>query len=149
MNVGLIFGIIFACVLIGLILVFGFGQIQTIINTSSEASFEKTVLDLKNSVKQVYSLSQGSVQEFDLIFPGDVKKICFVNNPYQETSTWKPDAIYTKLVESYGYNMFVITTGPKGYKIENLSPSNNFCITKRTKLLLRNAGRYVDIEAGE
>jgi hypothetical protein len=147
MNVGLVFGIIFAAILIGFIFIFGFGQIQSILGFGQEASFDKTIDDFRNAVSQVYSLSQGSVQGFDFPFPESYDSVCFVGDPEQRTPTWEPDAVYTSLIEGYGYNVIVTGTN-KGYKIDNLSPTNNFCIASKTKVYLRNMGRYVDVEAG-
>ena len=78
MNIGLIFGMIVAIMLMGLIIVFGYDQIQKMLELQTEAEIRNAINDLTNSVERVHSLSGETSEPFTLSFPGVVMKVCFL-----------------------------------------------------------------------
>jgi hypothetical protein len=78
MDVGLIFGVIVAIILIGLIITFGYQQIVTIQQMQEMAEIARAKDDLAKAVDRVHSLSGETSEKFTLSFPGGVSKVCFL-----------------------------------------------------------------------
>jgi hypothetical protein len=156
MEVGLIFGIIFAAIVMGLLIFFGFRYISDMISISCESQVQQQAENLKNVAKSTLALSKDSAQEFKIIIQSNcVSRMCFVNtdNPQVENNEWGwiPSEFLTTMVSRYGYN--VIITRPDGaidgYQIDKLKPSVNFCLTSTKEVTLRNAGKTVDVTLPE
>jgi hypothetical protein len=78
MNVGLLFGMVFAIFLIVMIVVFGYQQIQAMQSMQEEAEIKRALQDLETAVDRVHGLSGETSQPFKLSFPGGVTKVCFI-----------------------------------------------------------------------
>jgi hypothetical protein len=149
MNVGLIFGIIFAAVIIGFLLFFGFVYLNDMINANCEAMMGDQLIKLREQVGKTFRLSLGATQEFEIIIPSCVEKICFIN-PEDPSSygNWETSNAINIMVKSYGYNMIVFGKDQTfdGYKIEHLTAEYNFCIHSKETLLLKNDGSLVMVK---
>lgn len=148
MEVGLIFGIIFAAIVMGLLIFFGFRYISDMISVTCESQVQQQAENLKNAARSTLALSKDSAQEFKIIIQSNcVSRMCFVDpdNPQVENKEWGwvPSEFLTKMVSSYKYN--VVITRPDGtidgYAIDKLVPSSNFCLTSTRDVTLRNAVR--------
>ncbi len=148
MNVGMVFMVIFTIVVIGLVLVFGMGQIINIFCLANEAQTIKAIKDLENEVDNLYILAEGASKQFDLGIPSDAE-FCFVNPSNPEANIlkgWDPDPVIVSLITENGYNLwYTHCTGQNGYKIPYLSPKDNFCVKSGVIFYMENKGIYVDI----
>lgn len=150
MNVGLIFGIIFATIVIILLLFFGFRYINEVMFLSCESQMGQQIVNLEKAVKSTLSLSMDASQKLKIIVPGCIEKFCFVDPRYPEiTNTegeWVPNEFITTFVSSYGYNIVIIKSNGEidGHKIDKFRPYVNFCITSTNTITLRNTGTLVD-----
>lgn len=153
MEISMVFGIIFAIIVICLILVFGMDQVVNMFCVTNTAQTQKAVKDLENLVNNVYQLGEGSSMPFSVKIPRNTK-LCFLNysNP-APMNNWAPDP---ELYQSIGYeisqkryNMWILYDcglGEPGYKVKYLSIHENFCVGTGTELYLENKGQYVAIE---
>ncbi len=152
MNTSLVFGIIFAIIVIAFVLVFGAEQITNIFCVGNTAQVSKAVNDLENEVENVYNLGQGSSMPFLVKIPKD-SLICLIN--YDDPSpmnNWNPDPdIFESInysVRNKGQNVWIDygCANDEGYRISHLRLSENFCVDTGTELYLENMGSYVRIE---
>ncbi len=154
MSVGMIFGIIFAILVMSMILVFGADVTKIIFCTGNDAQIQKTIDNLQSVMDDLYMLPSGSGDWFTIKIPSDFR-ICFVNStdpgpviyPQQERS-WKPDIVYQRIIQDEGYNIwFRHCSGESGGEIEHLfiSPGKNFCAKTGTRIYLESTGRWVTI----
>jgi len=148
MNAGMVFVIIFAIVVMGLVLVFGANQIINIFCFANDAQTSKTIKDLKTEVDNLYILSEGSSKLFDLLIPSDAE-FCFVNPSSPEANPmkgWKPDPVVLSFITENDYNLwYTHCSGKNGYNIAHLMPPENFCVKSGTTLYMENKGMYVEI----
>jgi len=149
MNVGLIFGIIFAAVIIGFLLFFGFVYLSDMMNFNCEAILRDQIIKLREQVGKTFRLSLGASQEFELLIPQCIEKICFIN-PEDPSSygNWQTSNAINIIVKSYGYNMIVFSKDQTfdGHKIDNLAAEYNFCIHSKETILLKNDGPLVMVK---
>ena len=153
MNTGMVFGMIFAAIVIGLLLIFGAEQIINIFCLSSNAQVNKAVKDLENEVENVFVLAEGSAMPFTVAVPRNAM-ICFINhsNP-AAMNNWRPEPdkfnIISNKIRQYRYNLWIYYgcgTNDDGYKIRYLQVSENFCVGAGTELYLENKGYHVTAE---
>lgn len=78
MNIGLVFGVIVAMMLMGYIIVFGYQQITNMQLLQEQAQLKKSIEELTTAVERVHSLSGETSEPFTLTFPGSVSKVCFM-----------------------------------------------------------------------
>ena len=155
MDTSLVFGIIFAAIVIGLLVFFGLKYINEMMLVTCESQIGQQITNLRNAVKSTLSLSRGSSQEFRLLFPGCANKICFVdvNHPEIENSGegWVPTEFTTTLVSSNKYSFLVFKPDNRveGYTIDKFKPYVNFCISSSRDVILRNTGTTVEITLPE
>ncbi len=154
MNVGLIFGIIFAAIVIGFLLMFGMGSVTDLFNISGNAQLGQQVVNLQSKVESTFNLAYGSVQEFKFVLPPGVKKICFVDpdNPFSNPDgSWESNKFLDTYISRYSYNLLVFKGDdlPEGYVIKKLKPNQNFCMTKTRKITLKNLGSVVEVTLPE
>jgi len=151
MNVGMVFAIIFAVIVMGVVLIFGSQQIVNIICLGNEAQTGKAIKDLETSVKNLYGQAQGSTNVFDLNLPSD-SRFCFINSSDPSArpgADWNPDPVIQTMIKNNGYNLWYShCTGKSGYVINHLMiPSNkNFCVKSGSELYLENKGFWVSIQ---
>jgi hypothetical protein len=141
MNVGLIFGIIFAAVIIGFLLFFGFVYLNDMINANCEAMMGDQLIKLREQVGKTFRLSLGATQEFEIIIPSCVEDPSSYGN-------WETSNAINIMVKSYGYNMIVFGKDQTfdGHKIDHLTAEYNFCIHSKETLLLKNDGSLVMVK---
>jgi hypothetical protein len=154
MSVGMIFGIIFAILVMGMLLIFGSDVITSIFCMGSDAQTQKVIGNLQDFVDELYTLPSGSGDYFTLNLPGD-SKMCFVNSSHPEPVTypeqfknWKPNTIIQSIIKEEGYNIwYQQCSGLSGGKIDHLhiAEGGNFCTKSGMKLYLQNVGRWVTI----
>lgn len=78
MNVGLIFGMIVAIIIIGSVIVFAYDQLANMQRLQQIAEINRAKEDLENAVERVHGLSGITSEAFKLSFPGGVTKVCFI-----------------------------------------------------------------------
>jgi len=153
MDTGLVFGIIFAIIIIALLLVFGLEQIVNVFCVSNIAQADKAVKDLENAVENVYNLAEGSAMPFRVAIPRNAR-ICLINHEDPSPmNSWNPDPnLYESIkytIESKNQNVWIIYgcgTSDTGYRIRYLKLTENFCVSGGTELYLENKGYHVAIE---
>lgn len=149
MNVGLVFGIIFAAIVIGFLFFFGFKYINEMFGVNCEAVLGDQIIKLRNQVGKTFQLSMGATQEYELIVPGCIEKICFVN-PDDPSSygNWETNNVINRMILAYKYNMIVFNKDKtfKGYGIKHLTTEYNFCVSSKKTLLLSNDGSFVVVK---
>ena len=156
MDTSMIFGIIFAIVLIVFILVFGTGALNDIFCFSADAQMVKELKNIEQSVGDIYYLAENSGDSHTISLPSS-QKICFVNssNPaprrYSDaTKTWDVDIVYQRIIKNEGYNIWYYGCGKKqsGYSISRLEmpTENNFCATGGSKIYIIKRHDWVEIE---
>ncbi len=160
---------IFAIVVIGLILIFGFNYVSKLMNTGCQVEGLSFVNDVQAKVNEVYSLSYGSSYECsivsisgqsksrcELILPTGVKGFCFVDTTlnYNPQDLIFPEVkdIVVKLGSSANRNLFFSTT--KGASctaepamIKKLTTSGVVCldIRKDKSFIIENKGNSVEV----
>ncbi|NIO22560.1 MAG: hypothetical protein GTN38_00850 [Candidatus Aenigmarchaeota archaeon] len=149
MNVGLVFGIIFAAIVIGFLLFFGFKYINEMFEVNCDAILGDQIIKLRDQVEKTFQLSLGSSQEFILNIPSCTEKMCFVD--YDDPSSygnWETDNILTRMIIQNKYSLIVFDRDKnfEGYEIERLKPNYNFCVSSRKTLLLKNEGSFVNVK---
>jgi hypothetical protein len=150
MDVGLIFGIIFASILIGFLMFFGIKYIGEMQDMSCRSQLGQQIDSLKTSTKYVLSLSMGSSQSFTFMVPGCAKKVCFVNADSPEENKeldWDPQTVERMLVVNEKYNVLIYNPDGSisGHKLDKLRPLVNFCIRKTEDIRLKNIGTLVEL----
>ncbi|MBN1896306.1 MAG: hypothetical protein JW789_01080 [Candidatus Aenigmarchaeota archaeon] len=78
MNIGLIFGMIVAILMMVMVIVFGYDQLFTVQDMQHEAEFRRVMNSFDNAIDRVYSLGGESSQKFSLSLPSNVQSVCFV-----------------------------------------------------------------------
>lgn len=150
MDTGLVFGIIFAAIVITLLLVFGFDYINKLFSISCDSQTGQQMINLKNVVKSTLTLSQGSSQEIKMLIPSCVQKVCFVDPQHPEVDNsewgWIPNDFLINMASRYNYNFIIIRNDGSidGYEIEKLKPYVNFCLTSSRDVTIRNLGTLAE-----
>ncbi|MBI2675953.1 MAG: hypothetical protein HYX24_05815 [Candidatus Aenigmarchaeota archaeon] len=172
MNVHLVFGLVFAAIVLFLILFFGMQQIKGLFCFGQEAKLSKAVDDITRLSYETYQLAEGSSR----LYRVDISRsdrICFVSpsKPYprdwpKDEFDWKPESIvYEKMISDmssqyYQSNMWVYS-GCKGgvgqgYKAVSVVPkarfggdSGNFCSSGGHTLFFENRGTEVEVSVKE
>jgi len=149
MNIGMVFAIIFAVIVLGFVIVFGWQQIVNIMCLGNEAQTGKAIKDLETSAQSLYGKALGSSSVFKLAIPGD-SKFCFINSSNPRSNPgggWRPDPVIERMIENNGYNLWYShCSGQSGYEINHLLVSENFCVRSGAELYLENIGSGVSIE---
>jgi hypothetical protein len=78
MDVGLIFGMIIAIMVITLVFVFGYQQLTGLQDVQNNAQMIKARDSLEVAVDRVYSVGGESSESLRLTFPDTVRTVCFV-----------------------------------------------------------------------
>ena len=154
MNVGLVFGMIFAAIVIGLLLLFGVKYFGEMSEAACESQMGQQITNLRNAVRSTLTLSKDSVQELRVIVSGCFEKICFVdpNHPedYPEAG-WDPENHVRLIVTNEKSNVIIYKSSGvvKGHKIEKFRPYVNFCMPSTKTVTLQNTGKLVEITLPE
>lgn len=149
MNVGLVFGIIFAAIIIGFLLFFGYTYINEMFGVNCEAILGDQIIKLREQVGRTFQFSLGATQEFTLTVPACIEKICFVN-PDDPSSygNWETNNVITRMILTYDYNVIVFRDDQSsgGHVIDHLTTEYNFCVSSKKTLLLKNDGPFVVVK---
>jgi len=149
MNVGLVFGIIFTAIIIGFLLFFGFKYINEMFGVNCEAILGDQIIKLREQVGKTFQLSLGATQEFALTIPSCVEKICFVDPDHPGSyGNWETNNVLTRMILQNRYNMIVFNKDQtfNGYVTDHLKTEDNFCVSSKQTLLLKNDGSFVIIK---
>ena len=151
MDTGLVFGIIFAAIVMGLLLFFGFRYINDMMAAGCDSQAGQQVTNIRNVAKSVLTFSKGSTQSVKILMPACFSKMCFIDPGHPEVANvmagWAPGDIENIMVSRYKYNIIAYRNGGgiDGYIVEKMKPDVNFCITSTGDITLKNAGTYVEI----
>lgn len=153
MQVGAVFGIIFALIVMAFVLYFGADQIANIICLGNTGQTTKEVMNLENLVDDIQAAGEGSSDTFRMNIP-DNAKVCFIdpNNPSPSiVGDWVPDpnSFIEEIIKMEGFNMWIFYNCGKsdnGHKTDFLVTDNNFCASSGDTLLLTNIGIQVKVE---
>ena len=153
MNIGMIFGIIFAIIVIFFVTAFALPMILETGCAQEQLQVSDALNDLENTIGNFYLLSQGSASFYEFNAPPNVKT-CFVyyNNPATNVGGgWtEPEIVRKTIIQENEYNVwFSYCEGEDGRHIEHLSVEDgkSFCITGSGRLYLENMGNHVKISA--
>jgi len=149
MNVGLVFGIIFAVILIGFVLFFGFNYINEMFDINCKATLGDQVIKIGEMTDKTSRLSLGAKQEYDLLIPPCVEEVCFVD--YEDPSSygnWETNSVLTRLITENKYSLMIFDKDGtfEGYEVDHLKPDYNFCVSSKKTLLLTNDGPFVAVK---
>jgi hypothetical protein len=150
MNTGVVFTLIVAVIVIGILLVFGTGQMASMFCLSSDAQAGKVITELESEVDRMFDLAKGSSHSFMLNLPGDAE-FCFVNSADPASVGWQPewmnwqsDPVYAAVISENSYNLwYTHCSGQSGHRIPGLGVTDSFCAPPGTEIELRNEGTYV------
>ncbi len=162
---------IFAIVVIGLLLIFGFKYAGKILNTSCQVETLDFVSDVQAKVNELYSLSYGSSFECsivrasgqtenkcELVLPDNVKGICFVDT---KKSYDKNKIIFADLKElipllgsNANRNLFFSTMQGASCKsdhalIKKLTTEGVVCLDTKNKnpsFIMENSGNFIIVK---
>jgi len=149
MNVGLVFGIIFAAIMIGFLLFFGFKYINEMFSVNCDAILGDQLIKFREHVSKTFQLSLGASQEFAFIVPSCLEKVCFVDpeSPHNY-GNWQTNNVLTRMIEQNKYNLVVFYKDGtfRGYRAEHMKPDYNFCMSSKKTLMLKNDGSFVKVK---
>jgi len=158
MEVGMVFGLVFAVIVMGAIFLFGTGTFEKMICAGDVAQTTKALKDLETVVDKVQVLDEGSRQTFRMRLPVN-SKICFVDPDDPEPNLigdWYPksDALIEEEIQSSRYNVWIDYScgeGDRGYRMKYLITAEpgkpgNFCAESGDTVLLINRGIEVSVE---
>jgi len=149
MNVGLVFGIIFAAILIGFVLFFGFNYINEMFDINCKATVGDQIIKIREITDKTFRLSLGAKQEYVLLIPPCVEKICFVDHedPFSY-GNWETNSVLTRLITENEYSVIIFEKDEtfEGYVVDHLKPDYNFCVSSKKTLLLTNDGPFVMVK---
>jgi hypothetical protein len=153
MQVGAVFGIIFAIIVMAIVLVFGSGMITDMMCMGSLGQTNKVIDNLNDMTDRVQSLDEGSSTPFDVNLPSSAR-LCFVDPEHPNRSIigdWMPDPglFIEDEIHANGYNMWIeynCGSSDTGLYMKYLATESNFCVKKGDRLLLTNTGISVNIK---
>ena len=160
MQVGAVFGMIFAIIVMGFVLFFGADQIANIMCIGNIGQTTKAVKNLETLVDDVQASGEGSSDTFKVSIAKNAK-LCFIDpddpRPHL-TGNWMPDPelypVIRERIQTGGYNVWI------EYNCGNTDPGHimdyvvtaspgqlgNFCVESGNTLLLTNIGIEVMVE---
>lgn len=151
MNIGMVFALLGAIILIAFLLAFGLGAISGIFNVNEQAQVQKAILELEDLVEELYYRAPGNSDIRELGMPQGTS-ICFVNSSVRKVwpeswKTWNPSQDIKDVLDVRHYNIWYFwSTGNEGYEIEHLVVPESFCTIPGTEIYLENRGTYVTAE---
>ena len=161
---------IFAIVVMGLILIFGFTYVNKLLKTGCEVEILSFVSDVQAKVNEIYSLSYGSSFECsvvgtsgqsdsrcELVLPSNVAGICFVDTTkiYNQNDIILKDIknLVVKLGANSNKNLFFSTS--KGSSciaqpamIKKATTNGAVCLDliKNKSIIMENKGNIIEIK---
>lgn len=153
MQVGAVFGLIFALIVMAFVLYFGSAQIVNIMCLGNTGQTSKVVKDLGNLVGDIQSSGEGSRDTFRMGIPSNAR-VCFIDpsdpSPSLTGDWWPdPDLFIEEEIKANGYNTWIeynCGSSDNGYKTDYAVTDSNFCTGSGDTLLLTNIGVEVRLE---
>ena len=151
MNIGMVFALLGAIILIAFLLAFGLEAIVGIFNVNEQAQVQKLISDLEDVVEELYYRAPGNSVLTELRMPQGTR-ICFVNSSenkvYPEKwKTWNPSQDIKDILDIDSYNIWYFwSIGDEPYNIEHLVVPKSFCTIPGTEVYMENHGTYVTAE---
>ncbi|MBS3152622.1 hypothetical protein J4230_04390 [Candidatus Woesearchaeota archaeon] len=161
---------IFAIIVIGLILIFGFTYVNKILKTGCQVEILSFVGDVQAKINEVYSLSYGSSFECfvvrsagqsdsrcELVLPNNIRGACFVDTTkgYDADDIVFSDTkdLVVKLGASANKNLFFSTLkdsscAAEPVMIKKATTNGVICVdlTKNKSFIIENNGNIVEIK---
>ena len=154
MQVGMIFALVFAVIMIGLIFVFALPMIGDLMNVGGQAQINKMIKDIETKIDNLYwNAGYGSSEVLKISLPADTR-ICFINPDdlsnaiYKEKwRIWSQDEAIKVMIRNEEYNLwYYYGEDQNGYKVNHLLVSGkNFCTISGTEIYLENTGKQVSV----
>ena len=151
MNIDVVFGIIFAIIIIAFVLVLGTRQITSFFCLGGDAQAAGAVHDLTAEVNNLYPLAQGSAKAVDVRIPADAA-LCVVNlaNPAPDVSRgWDPPESVQLILSTPAHEESRNPVWSKSCgswnsaAVPHLVAPHSFCISGASQIQLVNAGDRV------
>ena len=157
---------VFAIIVIGMTLVFGFYMINKLLDTGCKVENVKFVADIRENVQEIYSVgfsgsskkclisSRASDSKCNILMPSGIKGMCFVDATKGDYSGVDIKEIREEL-ESLEYkdrNLFFVSEKENcelnSVKLNHVDINEPFCIRKgeSKNILIENKGRNVEIK---
>ena len=152
----MVFMFIFVIIIIGFLLTGGVSLVMKFFGIGSDVQIERQAREFELTVYSkekrtgLFWTTTGSTENFNFFVGDDVERACFfdpVNPADNPSGDWVDEYDYADVIKAGGYSLayFRRDKGLKGYIVEKLKPSENFCISTTTKLLFTNKGSYVEV----
>jgi hypothetical protein len=155
MQVGAVFGIIFALIVMAFVLYLGSTQITNIMCLGNVGQTNKAVKDLENLVDDIQASGEGSSDTFRLSISTNAM-VCFIDpdDPGRSVSGgWLPDPeiypIIATKIQTGNYNVWIeynCGDADPAYRMDYMVTESNFCADSGDTLLLTNIGVEVRVE---
>lgn len=156
MNVGAVFGIITAILVIVFVILLGSGQISNMFSLGGIAQVNKAVLNFEEVVDDLYSAAQGSSDRYKFRIP-ETAKVCFIDPEHPEPnldSGWRPDPtrynIIKNTIQLNNYNIWIeygVNSGDNpGKRNSKIYVGENFCAGPSDYVYLENTGTEVSVQ---
>jgi len=145
---------IFAIVVIGFILIFGFMMVKKVTKLESDVEISTFFIQMEKQIDKYYNLDKGSRGVIELITPPGIAYACFVNKDADYSKIAKKSNEIRTLVEAGSdKNLFLIySEDNKQYKasaIKNIKLKDNpVCLSVangKVKFKLENIGAFVQV----
>jgi hypothetical protein len=152
MQVGAVFGLILALIVMAVVLFFGSGQIANIICIGNVGQTNNAIKNLESLVDDIQASAEGSSDTFRLSIPQNAE-VCFIDPEDPSISVvngWVPDddmwPIIQEKILSQGYNVWIeykCGNPESGYKMKYVvtpepGQKGNFCAGSGETILLTN-----------
>ena len=165
MDTSLVFAMIFAIIFIGLLLVFGMGQITNMFCFNGIAQVDKSVKDLDNEAQAMYNLAEGASKVFRVNVPTG-SSVCVINTTDISPNPggyWTPNPdllpVIGEKVRARNANVWInynCGNNEQTYRIEHLkavrtpgaSGAGSFCAGPGSSIYLENMGAFVAASPG-
>jgi len=155
MEVGAVFGMIFAIIVMGFIIYFGSGQIINIICMGNIGQTSKAIRNLEVLVDDIQASGEGSSDTYRMSIPTNAR-VCFIDpaDPRPSiTGGWLPDPdeypVIEKKIQTGGYNTWIdykCGDADPAHRMNYIVVDSNFCVGAGDTVLLTNIGIEVRIE---
>ncbi len=160
MQVGHAFGIIFAIIVMGFVILVGTGMFQDMMCVGNIGQTDRAVKQLEDRVDNVQALDSGSSTTFRMTMPSNAM-VCFIDpeDPRPSiTGNWLPDPdlypVIEQSIRTGGYNVWIehgCGESDPGYRMAHITlpgegHQGNFCVRSGDTLMLTNVGTEVMIE---
>jgi hypothetical protein len=155
MQVGAVFGLIFALIVMAFVIYFGSTQLVNIMCLGNVGQTNNVVKNLENLVDDIQASGEGSSDTFRMSIPSNAK-VCFLDPSDPSCSLagdWWPDPEFYPIIETKiqtgGYNVWIeynCGSSDDGYRMDYAVTDSNFCASSGDTLLLTNIGIEVRVE---